>query len=185
MSVLDGAIMIVTATNPSGEIVHFDSVPHQYYTDNGIILTSATRFINSFFPKFDAITVSEKYAAERNLDPSEVRKMWKEKGAQASHLGTQVHEYAQSLFEQKDYSFTDGDITKRRVGLCKAVDQAYNLLINKYKFIQAEKIVFSTALNIAGTIDLLMRDEVNHKIISLPVSVSANIQTKLDPGMHQ
>jgi ATP-dependent exoDNAse (exonuclease V) beta subunit len=77
----------------------------------------------------------------------------------ASHLGTQVHEYAQSLFEETNYKFTDEDVSGgRRRGLCLSVDKAVEILKSKYEFIEAEKIVFSTKINIAGTVDLLMVD---------------------------
>jgi len=160
--------MIITTTNPSNEIINFDSTLHKYYTDDGAVITSATSFIGSFFPTFDTKKISEAYAKKRNLDPIQVRKMWKEKAVKASHLGTQIHEYAQSLFEKVQYKFDDINIANERlVGLKIAAEKAYEILADKYEFIEAEKIVFSIKINVAGTIDLLMYDKKDNSILIL------------------
>ena len=180
----------LTAQNPAGETIYFDPVLHKYYNDDGEVLTSNTKFVSSFFPQFETKRISEIYAKKRNLDPEKVRTMWKEKGLQSSHLGTEVHEFAQSLFEKTNYEFEDKDITNRRYGLCQAAIAAHDLLIKKYQFIQAEKIVFSMKLSIAGTIDLLMRDEKNRRIIIIDWKTNLDIkktnfwQNALSPICH-
>lgn len=182
--------MILSAVNPAGHTIHFDSDLHKYYTDSGIILTSVTQFVSSFFPKFNTYLISQKYAEKHGLQADDVRSQWKQKQIVASRLGTEIHNYAQSLFIQKPLVFNTVDLSGRRADLCQAVDQAYLSLTKRFVYIAAEKIIFSINLGLAGTTDLLLSDPKKNAVLILDWKTNSNItqenmwQNALTPICH-
>lgn len=136
----------------------FNDANHKYaIEETGQVLTSGTTLIKRFFPKFDAPAVAEKIAEERGTTPAELLKEWKEKGEQASYEGSMVHSYAEYVFND-DIDLPPYAIEADRMGLLTvqlliAIDQ---LEAKGFKAIEAEKIIFSSTLGVAGQIDLLL-----------------------------
>ena len=169
----------------------FDEKRH-IYTVNGKRLTSGTTFIKQFLPKFDAPAVAAKTAVKRGTTAEALLKEWREKGERASREGSLVHSYAEWIYsddteESPPYAIEDDN----RVGLLtSSLVLAYDKLqAKKYKPVEAEKIIFSPSLGIAGMVDLLLIDP-DGKIVILDWKTSEELkldnpfQTCLPPIDH-
>lgn len=152
--------MIKTATH-NGYTCIFDEDKH-IYTVNGQRLISGTTFIKQFFPKFDGPAIAEKIAPDRGTTPAELLKEWKEKSERASQDGHMVHGYAEWMFDPNSgpglppYAIEADRVGFLTVQLLKACDK---LQERNFEPIEAEKIIFSPGLGVAGMIDLLMTDK--------------------------
>jgi len=153
--------MTKTAKNPSGHEIVFNEENHTYQV-NGHGLISATTFIDQFFPEFDSQEVSKTYAEKNGLNQSDVLAQWKQKGDDASDLGHIVHLYAEKLFKEEDLPITDDPKVQKYFNV---VNKTVVKLLKRFDFIDAEMIVFSEELGVAGTIDLLMKDRANDDIV--------------------
>jgi len=153
--------MTKTAKNPSGQEVLFNEENHTYQV-NGHSLISATTFIDQFFPEFDSQEVSKEYAKKNGLNQADVLAKWKQKGDDASNLGRDVHLYAERLFKEEDLPTTDDPKIQKYFNV---VNKTVVKLLKRFDFIDAEMIVFSELLGVAGTIDLLMRDRTNDDVV--------------------
>lgn len=145
---------------------------HQYIDNLGVSYTSGTTFIKPFFPKFDMIAMSEKCATGDNpkyagRNPEEIRAEWKAEGERGSSEGDNTHEYAEGIMAGWDTSELPKPISERCMQLFKQVDKIAAWLKSKYQFIEAEKIVFSPHLGIAGMVDLIMLDPATQEILIL------------------
>lgn len=166
-----------TAENPLGEKVFFNELKHQYKTEDGIILTSVTKFASSYFPEFDKENVSRGFAIKNGLRQEDVLAMWDRNGKEASGMGTYIHAYCESKFNNDDFKKKNFQ-TQKEIAIMNVADQACEELLSKYDFIEAEKIVFSRSLRLAGTIDLLMYDKVTNRISILDWKTNKEIKTE-------
>ena len=117
---------------------------------------SVTQFKGGFFPEFEKEKVAAKYAKKHGLTVGEVLADWEEKGRIGREKGHVLHAYAESLM----VPFADPvDVPECWIDQRHAVDIAVARLSERYEFLNAEMIVFSTALGLAGQIDLLMQDK--------------------------
>ena len=162
------------ATNPSREIVQFNNAIHQYKASEKI-LTPVTRFVNSFFPEFDAKRIAKRYAAKHGLDVADVLAEWKANGQLAATMGTAVHRYAEVEIQNLIF---DGPQNNHYDGYYRAVDRVIAKLLKRFEFINTERIVFSVKLGLAGTIDLLMRDPENDDILIFDWKTNKEITTQ-------
>ncbi|MBT4364777.1 MAG: hypothetical protein HN931_04745 [Desulfobacterales bacterium] len=162
------------AVHPSGEWLVFNSDDHSYLMNGKVPLTSVTRFINNFFEKFDTEKASRKYSLKHGLRQQDVIKMWEERGREARELGNRVHFYAECLVKGENLPKpTSG---KESV-FYKVVDNSVSKLLAKYELVEAEKIVFDPANKIAGTIDLILKDNDNGDIVVFDWKTSKEIKT--------
>lgn len=182
-----------TAIHPSGSrTITFE---HEYhiYTDNlGQRYLSGTQLLKKFTPKFDAIAVSEKCAKGKNpkyagRSPEQIRQEWKSDGDRGRNEGENFHQYVESrLLNLK----LPKPISERCERLFIQGDDAIKKLLTRFEFLDAEMIIFSPDLGIAGMIDLLLRDRVKNEIIiadwkqNKEMSTKNQFQTLLEPINH-
>ena len=121
-------------------------------------LTSGTTFIKNFFPQFNAVAVSEKIADKRGTTPQALRREWKQMGAQASRDGDAVHAYIEWLTTGRGTAPLS--LNNERVhNLKKQAKRAITRLKNAgLKIIDAEMIIFSVGLGLAGQIDCVAKN---------------------------
>lgn len=140
-----------------GPKITFIDKDHKYFLDNGKELESATNFISRFFEKFDKDYWS-KYVAKRDgFTVKEVLTKWGDKSKDACDFGTLVHNYAESIIKK---TIMPEPITRKEKMYFEAVDLF--MTNESYEFFDAETIVGSPKLGIAGTIDGLSKK--NNKI---------------------
>jgi hypothetical protein len=146
------------ATHPNGMTVVFDEQNHTYTVkETGQVLVSATTFIDRFFPKFDMDRMAPRCVGKpkySSMTADEIKASWEANAQRARDEGTNVHEYAQYLW---DRIRPPQPISERCHLLYQQVDAATkNLKDCNWSYVAAEKIIFSPELGIAGTIDLLL-----------------------------
>lgn len=154
--------MIKTVTHNNQTCI-FDEASHTY-TVNGQQLISGTTFIKQFHQEFDGPAVANKISTKRGTTPEALLKEWTEKGEQ----GSMVHSYAEWMFDpNSDPGLPPYAIEADRVGLLtvQLLHACDKLQEKGFEPIEAEKIIFSARLGLAGTIDLLMTDSAGQIIV--------------------
>lgn len=124
------------------------------YTIDGVPAPSASTIIGRFFPKFDIEYWAERKAPSLGMSAKQVAQMWAEKGKKARDLGTFLHEQIENYYLGIDYLETE------------EFDQFKNF-INDHRGLmpyRSEWRVFDENFNIAGTIDLIVSNGINHDI---------------------
>lgn len=155
----------------NGTVCIFNETDHSYIIKNtGQTLTSITALIKKYTPSFNSHVMAQqmidkKKSTYAGMSVEEIIEQWEEKAKAARDNGTLMHAYAEKWIEKKGYGFHPKTI--RVIALMKQIDQIYPKLLKRFKFIEAEKIIFSARLCLAGTIDLLMLDEKANEIIIL------------------
>lgn len=168
-------------------VIRFNEQWHTYRDNLGSRYVSGTTFVGKFFPKFDMVAVSERCAVGNNpkyagRDPEEIRAEWSAEGKRGSSEGNNAHEYAEGIMAGWKYSELPLPISDRCVQLFSQVDRITDWLLTRYDFIEAEKIVFSPELNIAGMVDLVMQDPETGEILVLDWKQNKEINTR---NFHQ
>lgn len=161
------------AHHPNGKYtIRFNEQYHTYRDNLGSRYVSGTTFVGKFFPKFDAESVSIKCSKGKNpkyagRDPKEIMAEWAAEGERGSKEGDNAHLYAEMRMRNAPADKIPKPISPRCVQLFKQVDKIIAWLKHKYTFIEAEKIIFSPGLNIAGMVDLVMHDPATGEILIL------------------
>lgn len=131
----------------------------------GIIrYTSGTSFVHHFFPEFDADgIIASRKARERGVTADQIRFEWKQNAAEACAMGTRVHETCEDVLKNRrdlfgNYDFRNKPKTNEEQMIMAAGFEAASEVKNKFEILGIEQIVFDIDVQIAGTIDLLARD---------------------------
>lgn len=184
--------MIKTAYHPSGLSIKFSSENHFYVDENRKTYTSGTTFISQFFNKFDCVAVAgkcvngtnPKYAGRNSED---ILDEWQAEGDRGRGEGTNIHEYAESLFTLEP---SPAPLSERCRAIFKQVDRVVIELKTFYQFVGAEVIVFDPETLLSGTIDLLMYHPGQNEILIFDwkqnkvISTSNGFQRGLKPIDH-
>jgi len=147
----------------NGLTCDFDDNNHIYtIRETGQVLTSVTTLIKRYTPPFDAPVIAQQMVDKKKpkyvgMTAPEIRNQWKEKADLSSYEGTLVHEYLERWPEKKGWGFHPR--TYRVLLMCKQVDKLFPKLLERFRIVEAEKIVFSARLGLAGQVDLLMVDD--------------------------
>lgn len=132
--------------------IKFYSEEH-IYTIDGVPVPSASTIISKFFPEFDAARRAENLSTRNplyGLPVNEIVKIWKDRGIEAANKGTFLHEQIENYYLQQPYEETD---------------EFYQFLnfVNEHNNIRpyrSEWRIFDETHNIAGTIDLLVENDI-------------------------
>lgn len=122
------------------------------YKINGIEFQSVSTLVNKFFPEFNAFKAAENLNPNHPLFAMEIPKIiqcWKEKGKKASSEGTFLHLQIEKYFLEQKYERTEGF-------------HHFENFINEHKNLEpyrSEWRIFDSEYNVAGTIDLIVKDE--------------------------
>jgi len=157
--------MIKRATH-NNKTIAFSEILHTYTLDDSSQqFISGTQFIGKYFPTFDKEKWSAFVADRDGITIEQVLEKWDKEKVRGTTSGTNVHLYAEKLIEGKqNLPLPSSDREKK---LFYKVNIAVVALLKNFKFIEAEKIVFSPNLGVAGTIDLLMFDPATLTVIIL------------------
>lgn len=145
----------------------FEPKEHIYLYDGKRILNPVSTIINRFFEPFDSITMSEKVAYKYGRDQYEILEEWDSKGLESREIGTFMHAQIESYFAEKPiYTKTkflyNGDYLNINKEVSIEIEMEYfkNFLkdcpISPFR---TEWHICDLELNIAGTIDLLCRND--------------------------
>jgi len=164
---------LITVKNPKGRSISFSEENHKYFDSKGNVYRSTTDIIHSLFPEFEKDKMAYLVARRRvmkeegisNTEDAPVNKCmkmkmivlqeWEDNKNKAGDLGTQIHRYAECKLSGVpfDMQFTES----RQEKMSKVLDSFLLELEKHYTFVEAEKIIFSPKILLAGTVDLIMK----------------------------
>jgi len=154
--------MIKSATH-NGMTCLFDSDKHIYTVkETGRRLTSVTSIIKRYTPPFDAPTMAQQMVDKKKpkyagMTADEIQIQWKEKAELSSREGTSLHDYLELWPVTKGHGFHPP--TYRVLMMTKQVDKLFPKLLERFRIVEAEKIIFSPTMGLAGQADLIMADD--------------------------
>ena len=153
------------ARNKKGVIITFTESDHRYTSIiNGkeINYISGTTFISKFFPKFDPTgEITKRYAFKHGLSVETVKQLWKEKADNSCIYGTKIHECMEDrLSGQELRNKPEND---KEIKAMKNAEILSHKIIERAKIEGIEKIVFDPELQLAGSIDLLIKSKKDNK----------------------
>ena len=144
------------------DVKYFDG-PHKYYLD-GVELTSATRFIGNFKPKFQTEKIAKRYAEKRGLTIEEVITDWDLKRDKSTVKGSAVHDYAENWWNNKEFPYNPTialkefghDIIKEPFDKCREIFMKfYNDSKKNLVPVKMELVVGDRDYGIGGMVDCL------------------------------
>ena len=170
---------MIKSASHNGLTCLFDSDKHIYTVkETGQRLTSVTSIIRRYTPPFDALAMAQKMVDDKKpkyagMTVDEIQYQWKERAELASYEGTLLHEYLERWPTKKGYGFHPR--TYRVLMMCKQVDKLFPKLLERFRIVEAEKIIFSPAMGLAGQADLIMADDAAQQGIILDWKTSEKI----------
>ncbi len=167
----------IEAKDPAGNVVRFYAHNHTYIGPQGQYLTSGTTFIKKFFQEFDAETIAQKCAGRGKYEKMTAREIldaWAKEGERGRTEGTCAHAYADAVLKTNPLP---EPISERCAGLFKSVDMGLERLLEHYDYVASEIIVFDLETLVAGTIDLVMYDRINKRLLILDWKNNKQIKT--------
>lgn len=111
---------------------------HYYLCNGKRVGISTTGLISQYENHFDSETISEQVANKRGISQQEVLEEWRIENLHSTIKGSFIHEFAQSLWEGKEYVFDyskvpkEIDIDRLKSDINKLIPQAINFY-NDYK----------------------------------------------------
>ena len=152
--------------NPRGVKITFTEQTHKYVSiidDKEISYSSATGFVHKFFPEFDEKRVSAFVAKKQGKTQQQILDEWHKKRDDSCFFGTKVHETAEDVLTNRPFRNTPKSL-KEEIVFKKAKAYAQKFKDNM-DVLGVEQIVFDERLQLAGTIDLLLRSKKDGSII--------------------
>ena len=111
---------------------------HYYLCNGKKVGISTTKLISQYEQEFDSDTISQQVADKRGISQQEVLKEWRIENLHSTIKGSFIHEFAQSLWESKEYKFDYSNVPKEidldrlKSDIEKLIPQAFNFY-NDYK----------------------------------------------------
>ena len=111
---------------------------HYYLCNGKKVGISTTGLIGQYENHFDSETISQQVADKRGISQQEVLEEWRIENLHSTIKGSMIHEFAQSLWEGKEYKFDyskvpkEIDIDRLKSDINKLIPQAINFY-NDYK----------------------------------------------------
>ena len=85
---------------------------HYYLCNGKRVGISTTGLISQYEQEFDSDTISQQVADKRGISQQEVLEEWRIENLHSTIKGSFIHEFAQSLWEGKEYIFDYSNIPK-------------------------------------------------------------------------
>jgi len=154
---------MIKSAHHNGLTCDFDDSDHTYrIRSTGQRLTSVTSIIKRYTPPFDAPAMAQKMVDDKKpkyagMTTDQIQYQWKEKGEMASYEGTLLHNYLEQWSVKKGFGFNPK--TYRVLLMTKQVDKMFPKLLERFRIVEAEKIIFSPSMGLAGQADLIMADD--------------------------
>ena len=111
---------------------------HYYLCNGKRVGISTTGLISQYEQEFDSDTISQMVADKRGITQREILEEWRIENLHSTIKGSMIHEFAQSLWEGKEYKFDysnvppEIDLDRLKSDIEKLIPQAINFY-NDYK----------------------------------------------------
>lgn len=143
------------AYHPTGLKIVFDEPSHTY-TVGDKVYVSATTHIHSLFPKFQSKKVAERYAAKNGRTTEDVLAEWDAIRDESCLFGTNVHLCGENTFLNKPVPTPRNE---KEELYFEYIQQAVSDLYTMFDLVETEKIIFSPEHELAGTVDIIMKNK--------------------------
>lgn len=146
--------------------IRFNPTLH-VYTIDGIQYRSVSSVISDLFPEFDTDYWSEVKGSQRGILPQRIREEWDSKGQESRDVGTFLHQQIENYFLKRpieyEYHYVyQGAFIREDFMVNIYPEFSYfedflrEITINPYR---SEWRIFDRTLKLAGTIDLISKNE--------------------------
>jgi ATP-dependent exoDNAse (exonuclease V) beta subunit len=170
---------MIKSTMHNGLTCDFDDSNHSYTVrETGQILTSVTTLIKQYTPPFDAPLIAQQMIDKKKpkyagMTVDEIQYQWKEKAELASLEGTELHALCERWPDKGCWGWLPK--TYRLLKMGKQVDKLFPKLLERFRLVAAEQIVFSPNMGVAGQVDLIMADDATNKGIIIDWKTNSKI----------
>lgn len=146
---------------------------HYYLCNGKRVGISTTGLIHQYSQEFDSETIAQRVATKRNVPVDEILEEWRIENLHSTIKGSMIHEYAQSLWEQKEYTFDysqvpkEIDLERLKSDIAKLIPQAdnfYNDYKDMYTLIGCEMYLGDEEFDECGATDQLMFNNYTQEI---------------------
>lgn len=158
---------------------------HYYLCNGKRVGISTTGLIGKYENHFDSETISEQVANKRGISQQEVLEEWRIENLHSTIKGSMVHEFAQSLWEGKEYKFDysnippEIDIDRLKADINKLIPQAinfYNDYKDMYELIGCEIYLGDEEFDECGATDQILYNKYTGGIVIIDYKTNKEIK---------
>lgn len=170
-------------SNPSSKTCEYDEKYHTFtIIQTGQKLSSVSKVRNAFFPEFNAKKIAamcQKKPEYSGMLPDDIVNLWSKEGACSMEEGDCVHKMIKAYVNEEPMA---EPISMRCVRLFKCALDTLVLYKKNYLVVEAEFLVFSEELGIAGFVDLLLKRNNNFLMIDWKTNKEIRKSNKYEKG---
>lgn len=165
---------------------------HYYLCNNKKVGISTTGLIHQYVNKFDSEKISKQVANKRGVSQYEILEEWRIENLHSTIKGNFIHEFAQSLWEGKEYEFDysnvpkEIDIERLKNDVNKLIPQAinfYNDYKDMYELIGCEVFLGDEDFDECGATDQILYNKYTGGIAI--IDYKTNKEIKRESYKHQ
>lgn len=158
---------------------------HYYLCNGKKIGISTTGLISQYEQKFDKDTISQMVANKKGVSQQKVLEEWRIENLHSTIKGSMIHEFAQSLWENKEYKFDFSNIPKEidlnrlKSDIKKLIPQAinfYNDYKDMYELIGCEIYLGDEDFDECGSADQMMLNKYTGEIALIDYKTNKKIE---------
>ena len=158
---------------------------HYYLCNGKRVGISTTGLIGQYENHFDSETISQQVADKRGISQQEVLEEWRIENLHSTIKGSMVHEFAQSLWEGKEYVFDyskvpkEIDIDRLKSDINKLIPQAinfYNDHKDMYELIGCEVYLGDEDFDECGATDQILYNKYTGGIAIIDYKTNKKIE---------
>ena len=158
---------------------------HYYLCNGKRVGISTTGLISQYEQKFDSDTISQQVADKRGISQQEVLEEWRIENLHSTIKGSMVHEFAQSLWEGKEYEFDYSNVPKEidldrlKSDVNKLIPQAkqfYEDYKDRYELIGCEIYLGDEEFDECGATDQIMLNKLTDGIAIIDYKTNKKIE---------
>lgn len=158
---------------------------HYYLCNGKRVGISTTGLIGQYEQKFDKDTISQMVANKRGISQQEVLEEWRIENLHSTIKGSFIHEFAQSLWEGKEYKFDYSNVPKEidldrlKSDIEKLISQAinfYNDYKDMYELIGCEIYLGDEDFDECGATDQMMLNKYTGGITIIDYKTNKKIE---------
>ena len=144
--------------------VSFEEASHTYTVEGALVPRSVTGLIHHFCAEFDPLATLRSMNTERRLEKydqasdEEILALWQQNGAVARTRGTLMH-------REIEWLLNGGSVDDPSPEIQQFLDLFPSMVEDGLTIYRTELSVYHRALNVAGQIDALFRDQDGHFVI--------------------
>lgn len=163
--------------------INFNEPDHRYTDSKGTKYTSATKWIQQFYPEKDWDAIRNKKAAKEGIDPNVLKEQWERNSKYSTTLGTACHSIMELLWAKKNFNIDtkiynefpemkeDYEFRKQRT------IELFNKMKKIYVPIANEFIVYDKDHGVCGTIDFLAYNRIKNYYSIIDWKTSKKFET--------